>query len=385
MEDSKLVESLLYQSEGTTVDFKCKQYAFEGATEEQKSELLKDILAFANSWRQSDAYIVIGVQAMTGGRHSPINVDQHFDDAQLQQFINSKTNQPIEMSYEVHTYEGSRIGLIKIAKQKRPFYSKKNYGKVEKERVYYRQGSSTAIAKPEDIARMGEDSIPPSRLSPEMVLEFADHENRKQLGDDIRISSIAYAVPTRPLPDLSQPSDQSGMASYLSTPFNKPNRNYLRQKESFIRLSHLCRPIGFVVHNSSQVLAEQVRVEIKGSCTEGIQVLDELPDEPTNKDWMTPIPFSRSPLLPSPMVSVESYGSQWIVTIRFGDVQPKSTVWLDEPLYIGSSGLERFKPDVSIFANNLPEPQKVNLSVEFDIEAREEIDSRTLHLNLTRY
>ncbi len=385
MEDSKLVESLLYQSEGTTVDFKCKQYAFEGATEEQKSELLKDILAFANSWRQSDAYIVIGVQAVTGGRHSPINVDQHFDDAQLQQFINSKTNRPIEMSYEVHVYEGSKIGLIKIAKQKRPFYSRKKYGKVEKDLVYYRQGSSTAVAKPEDVARMGEDSTPQSRLSPEMVLQFADHENRRQLGDGIRISSIAYAVPTRPLPDLSQPSGQSGIASYLSTPFNKPNRDYLRQKEAFIRLSHLCSPIGFVVHNSSQVLAEQVRVEIKGSCTGGIQVLDELPDEPINNDWMTAIPLSRSPLLPSPMVSVESYRNQWIVIIRFGNVQPKSTVWTDEPLYIGSSDLKRLKPDVSIFANNLPEPQNVDLTVEFDIEAREEIDADTLHLNLTRY
>lgn len=381
MENSKLVESLLYQSEGTTVDFKCKQYAFDGATDDQKSELLKDILAFSNSWRQSDAYIVIGVQTVTGGRHSPVNVDQHFDDAQLQQFINSKTNRPIEMSYEVHIYEGSRIGLIRIAKQKRPFYSKKNYGKVEKERVYYRQGSSTAVAKPEDVARMGEDSTPPSRQFPEMVLQFADHETREQLGDSIHISSIAYAVPTRPLPDFSR----SSTPSYLSTHYNEPNRDYLRQKEAFIRLKHLCRPIGFAIHNSSKVLAEQVRVEIKGSCTGGIQVLNELPDEPNTDTWMASIPLFRSPLLPSPMVSVESYGRQWTVTILFGDVQPKSTVRSDEPIYIGSSGLERLEPDVSVFANNLPEPQKVNLTVEFDIEARKEIDSGTLHLNLTRY
>ncbi len=59
---SPLIESLLYQSEGTALDFKRDQYPFSDATDDQKSELLKDILAFANSFRQTDAYIVIGVK-----------------------------------------------------------------------------------------------------------------------------------------------------------------------------------------------------------------------------------------------------------------------------------------------------------------------------------
>ena len=69
---STLIESLLYQSEGTALDFKKEQYSFQKATDEQKSELLKDILAFANSWRQNEAYIVIGVEEVVGGRHIPV-------------------------------------------------------------------------------------------------------------------------------------------------------------------------------------------------------------------------------------------------------------------------------------------------------------------------
>ena len=55
-------EGLLYEDESSTLDFKRDQYPFQGETPDVKSELLKDILAFANSWRRSDAYILVGVE-----------------------------------------------------------------------------------------------------------------------------------------------------------------------------------------------------------------------------------------------------------------------------------------------------------------------------------
>ena len=53
--DSNLLEQLLHEEEGAALDFKRDQYAFEGAGNEAKSELLKDILAFTNAWRQTTA------------------------------------------------------------------------------------------------------------------------------------------------------------------------------------------------------------------------------------------------------------------------------------------------------------------------------------------
>lgn len=151
---SDLIESLLYQSEGTALDFKKEQYHFSGADERKKSELLKDVLAFANSWRQTDAYILIGIKAVTGGRAEVVGCDDHFDDAQLQQFVNAKTNRKITFSYSIYEFESKKIGILKIPLQERPTYSTRDYGVVKKEVVYYRLGSSTATAKPEDIARM---------------------------------------------------------------------------------------------------------------------------------------------------------------------------------------------------------------------------------------
>ena len=59
--DAALFESLLHEEESETLDFKSEQYRFSKASEREKSELLKDILGFANAWRRTDAYVLIGV------------------------------------------------------------------------------------------------------------------------------------------------------------------------------------------------------------------------------------------------------------------------------------------------------------------------------------
>ena len=56
--DKETLESLLDMEEGPSLDFKRKQYRFNKASDKDKSELLKDILAFANSQRYRTAYIL---------------------------------------------------------------------------------------------------------------------------------------------------------------------------------------------------------------------------------------------------------------------------------------------------------------------------------------
>ena len=101
-----LLEELLNEEEGSSLDLKRDQYGFQGATDEQKGELLKDILAFANAWRRTDAYLLIGVEEVKGDRSRVIGVTTHFDDASIQQFVNGKTNRPVTFSYEVFPFEG---------------------------------------------------------------------------------------------------------------------------------------------------------------------------------------------------------------------------------------------------------------------------------------
>jgi hypothetical protein len=154
-----LIEALLHEDESSSLDFKREQYQFEGASDDEKSELLKDILAFSNAWRRSDAYILIGVEEVRGGRSRAIGVQSHLDDAKLQQFVNSKTQKVLRFSYQVSVVDGVEVGVISIPVQSPPFFLRKDFGRLKKDTVYTRHGSSTSIADPDEIARMVETRL----------------------------------------------------------------------------------------------------------------------------------------------------------------------------------------------------------------------------------
>ena len=161
------LEQLLNESESTHLDFKRQQYVFVGASDDDKSELLKDVLAFANASRKRDAHIVIGAEEVKGERARVHGVSQHFDDASIQQFVNSKTERAINFSVETVSADQKKIDIIRIPAQRRPFYLKQDYGKLKGGIVYFRQGTATAVATPNDISRMAAEDAQASQRGPE--------------------------------------------------------------------------------------------------------------------------------------------------------------------------------------------------------------------------
>ena len=158
--DNTILERLLNSREGPALDFKREQYRFNKANPEVKSELLKDILSFANSPRDEDAYILIGVKEAKAGRSEVIGVSEHLDDASLHQFVTSKTKKPAEFNYIPFEVEGKEIGVIKISVQDHLAYIENDYGKVREKALYIRDGSSTRIASPDEIVAMGRGNPP---------------------------------------------------------------------------------------------------------------------------------------------------------------------------------------------------------------------------------
>jgi hypothetical protein len=95
--DKQLFETLLNKTEGEGLDFKSEQYKLD--TEEQKAEFIKDILAFANAWKTSDAYIICGIIEKDGRADQIKGVNLHLKDKNLQQLVCSKTNgQSLDMN-----------------------------------------------------------------------------------------------------------------------------------------------------------------------------------------------------------------------------------------------------------------------------------------------
>ena len=98
------IQQLCMEGESNHLDYKRDQYQFIGVSDPEKTELLKDILAMANAFRQQTAYILIGVEQQPDGSGKIIGISSNdfIDDAKLQQFINGKTNRVVNfLSYSV--------------------------------------------------------------------------------------------------------------------------------------------------------------------------------------------------------------------------------------------------------------------------------------------
>ena len=260
---SEIVEALLHRDEDEALDFKREQYRFAKASADDKSELLKDILAFANSWRDETAYILLGFTKPLGACASVHGIADHIEDATLQEFVNSKADRTIRLSYQSLEFEGKPIAAIVIPKQIRPFTSRNDYGKVRKGLVYVRRGSSTAIANPAEA--MGMRASDTAASIPQLAVSLFDVENRDDFASEHCLSRVVIDVDNElALPDYKPNpyTNHSGLPGI--------NRNYIREYAGWLRTVVAQARINFQVRNDSGAVADDVRIqcEIDGTVNE---------------------------------------------------------------------------------------------------------------------
>lgn len=104
------------EQKGSDLDFKAEQYALSGEDNETKSELVKDILAMANAWREGPAYILLGFKEEKPNPPQVVGISEFHDDAHFQQLVNSKVTPKIQFKYEVRPYRGVTVGIVTIPK-----------------------------------------------------------------------------------------------------------------------------------------------------------------------------------------------------------------------------------------------------------------------------
>ena len=364
-------EQLLYEEEGTTLDFKKEQYLFSKATDIEKSELLKDILGFANAWRRATAFILIGVEDVQGGRGKIIGIspNDHLQDHSLQQFVNNLTNRPVRFHYEAFSAEGKHIGIISIEEQVRPIYLKRDYGKLKKNEVYVRRGSSTDPTKPalpEEIATMGIGSSLEDAL---LFIQFCHVETEKPLGSSLAWESEYCKMPPQySIPDLSSPKRDILQASIL----DYTNHDFYRELADYECFRRLCQPVRLAVENIGKVAARNVRVEMVASNPAEITALEEsnLPSRPS-KDRLANPAFLRGirPIHQNPGdIAIESTSERLIIKADFGDLQPGRRI-CSETFYIGSKISQDILLSILVYADNLTVPREsiLNISVSSKI------------------
>ena len=367
--DEQLLESLLYQEESETLDFKEGQYAFNKANHTQKAELLKDILAFANAWRQSDAYILIGVKEVRAGRSIVCGIDpsEHLLDRNLQQFVHSKTNRPVSFSYAPFCFGSVEIGVLTIPLQERPVYLRADYGDLRANITYIRRGSSTGEAGPDEVLRMVA-TAGPSRGQPVLQVELVDPDDRQKLGTSVHFECTAFEVPgAEVLPEYGDP-----VPTILGRPVfpmhQQQNREYYRDVAVYLRDVGFLRPLGLAVTNSSSIVAEGVLVTMEMDGSAGLCVLDESdrPDFPSTQ-W-TP-PFGSPAGSSDKRIDVLRHGKLIEVRAEFEAIQPGVTAWSHNVFYIGARESMTAAAQITLSAHNLQVPVVVPAEIRIQASA----------------
>jgi len=348
---SLFLEQLLHEDESPSLDFKQEQYPFKKATKDQKGELLKDILAFVNAWRHSDAYILVGVEEVRGARSTVIGVSEHLDDASLQQFVNDKTNRPAQFSNHEHTLDGKEVGILLIPLQDRPVYLTASYGKLAKQTVYIRRGSSTDIATPDEISRMGSLAQPTPALTPTLDLQFYDRRKDQMLGNRVELHTVNIELPKQyEIPEYS-PHYKVGL---LTIPHFDAYKDYYRDYARYLQVANHVAEVDLAIENKGSVTALDVRIEatvvFQGhDCT----ILDatEIPSKP-DSSWR----MNLTTLALNSDIHVERLSDKWLITSSLGKIQPKAKAHTFTELFLGAPTEEEIKIRTRVFADNLTAP-----------------------------
>jgi hypothetical protein len=374
------ITTLLNMSESDALDFKSGQYKFASpATDDEKSELLKDIIAFANSFKTGDAFVVIGVTEKNQRKDKVIGVTPHLKDNEIQQFVNTKANRRIEFLIHSTTAEGQPIDIIQIAhRQERPIFLTKNFGKLKANDVFIRSGSSTAIATPDQVAAMVKADHNASLGEARIALEWADPKEPVLLGTEITVTGIRLTEPPPPAP-TPKPTDPPSREGRASEGISRDLMRFLQPPEvrtvlltgmegpteeelsSYAQSRSLISPLRVRLKNIGARNAANVKVRITIPKIERVIVLDsgELPERPQGGALISAI---HSHTVFRNDTDVRDDPTAWVVEIDAKTIQPQDEFWSD-PFYIATGSDRTIEAVAKIFADDLAKPIEVALKI----------------------
>lgn len=352
--NDELLTALRYKSEGTDIDFKSQQYRFAGASDHEKSEMLKDVLAMANAWRGETGYILLGLKDQRPHPAEVVGITESIDDATLQQFVNSKIKPKLTFQYEEHLYEGETIGVITIPKQKRPFFLINSFGKLKKNIVYVRRGSSTDEAEPSEIIDMGLADAGRTDMKVDLsVLTPANND----LPDSF---SLCYLRFDRPLPDYESPPEHEG-PFYSRANLWSDNRRFWREAGEYVRLKSALIEMQFVLLNRSGVQLSNAKLEVTVEPLDGqgieMHAGANLPSEPKSQRALHEIHSpSNFPLGNDERFVIDEGGSTPLCHVRFGSLLPGEQGRSTDTLAIVPLGAGRLRLRFRVLASELSTP-----------------------------
>ena len=147
------ISSLLKRPEGETLDFKATSYNL--SDKGSKRSFAKDLASLANTPREGDAYLVLGVEQLRDGTSKIRGIVDPNDDADLQSVARSLLTPCPRFQHQVIGHGAVQLELITIPIGWSPVVPKKtDGGSFIEGTIYFRRGSQNDVASIEDRRRI---------------------------------------------------------------------------------------------------------------------------------------------------------------------------------------------------------------------------------------
>lgn len=106
----------------------------------------------------------------------------------------------------------------------------------------------------------------------------------------------------------------------------------------------------------------------------GIEVREGLADRPRryrglsspalgNLGFLRPGHVDRSP-------DLREHCDKWELSVEFGDIRPRETLWSDGCFFVGSTGNRGVSLEGELLGDNIPHPVSCMLEISFEVETR---------------
>lgn len=346
---------LKYGSENNALDFKSEQYIFTKSKDEKKrSQLLKDILSMVNSWRSETGYIIVGVIEKDDKPNEIVDILEHPDDAQFQQFVRSKTKDPCTFLYEPRSIDGKTVGVFSFPVQKRPIFTIKDYGIINRNEVYVRRGSSNDIALPDEIANMGESR---NRVSeqPNLSLSWLDAGDKSNYPTECS-KQMNYLNISGEIPDFSRSTMYD---LYLD------NKHYYRELAAYLIAPKKYVPINILMRNLGSLEANNVTIKIRFPHS-GTHLISrtEYPSKPTKDSSII-----NMDNIGIPLIYISKDNEDWIISWEVTKLHAGNEIDLTDELYLTVDHSVESYFRIEIFADGLSKPIAQELKMVLECQS----------------
>ena len=379
-------------NEGNYLDFKKEDYP-----RDKKYELLKDIIAFANSEHIGDRFIIIGVNEKKEPREF-FDIENPMDSASLQQFVSSNINPELDIDIFPYIHEGHNLAVIQIKNPvDKPYEVKKSFAyKTDKGDKVFDEGAMfiRVGSRTKPMSRKYLDNIYDKKFKHvdgfvgKLAVVFKNtksstidlpHTELSKLPSEIEKLKLETLILYSEKLEEQNPKDFLEMMGSMITvegisigrleprfellkKIQQVKKRFKKYDDYFLHETN-AQKIQLVIENLANKPLENCTILVRFPKINGITIVKEIVSNPDN-DYTTNLFNSREIQYPDVVYTSESIG----ISKEIGNIKhrmPTKAFITPIRASFAESLIEQTIPiEVILFADNLEEPQSFNLEIK---------------------